>query len=337
MTSNSEIAALPSVGIIGAGVAGLTCARLLADCGIRVTLLDKGRRAGGRLATRHTDGWQFDHGAQFFTARDPAFRAQVDDWRARGLAAPWEARFVTLARDGITRPADPAERLVGVPGMQALAADLARDLDVRSDVRIARLGFTDAAWHLYGDDGADAGGFDYVVIAIPAPQAAALVEGTTLALDARAILMAPCWTLLVGYEHRLATDFDGAFVREASVAWAARDSSKPGRPARDTWVLQASPEWSMAHLEDSPDAVRDAIVADFAALTRLEAARSWSFAAAHRWRFALATLQRREPFLFDHDLRIGLCGDWCGGARVEGAFLSGRAMARRLLEVFAEA
>ena len=307
---------LPSVGIVGAGVAGLACARLLADQGVPVTVLDKGRRPGGRLATRETDGWQFDHGAQFFTARDPAFRVLVDG--------------------GVARAAEPAERFVGVPRMQALAADLARGLHIRSETRIARLGFTDAAWHVYQEDGADAGGFDIVILAIPAPQAAALVEGTTLALDARAILMAPCWTVLLGYRSRLEADFDGAFIREASLAWAARDASKRGRPARETWVLQASPEWSMAHLEETPESVRDALVGDFAAIARLEAAKDWTFAAAHRWRFALATLQRREPCLFDADLQIGLCGDWCGGARVEGAFLSGRAMAVRVLETLAQ-
>ncbi len=333
ITSNTG---LPSVGIVGAGVAGLACARLLADQGVPVTVLDKGRRPGGRLATRETDGWQFDHGAQFFTARDPAFRVLVDDWRARDLVSPWDGRVVTLADGGVALAAEPAERFVGVPRMQALAADLARGLHIRSQTRIARLGFTDAAWHVYQEDGADAGGFDVVILAIPAPQAAALVEGTTLALDARAILMAPCWTVLLGYRSRLEADFDGAFIRETSLAWAARDASKRGRPARETWVLQASPEWSMAHLEETPEAVRDALVGDFAAIARLEAAKDWTFAAAHRWRFALATLQRREPCLFDADLRIGLCGDWCGGARVEGAFLSGRAMAVRVLEALAQ-
>lgn len=336
MSSTADTSGLPSVGIIGAGVAGLTCARHLANHGVPVTVVDKGRRPGGRLATRHADGWQFDHGAQFFTAREPAFRAVVDDWRARGVVAPWNGRFVTLGRGVPTRAADPAERLVGVPRMQALAADLARDLRVKNEVRIARLGFTEAAWHVYDETGADAGGFDHVVLALPAPQAAVLVEGTTLALDARAILMAPCWTVLLGYPSRLDLQFDGAFISDTSLAWAARDASKPGRPDTEAWVLQASPEWSMAHLEEAPDVIRDALVGDFVALTRLDAARAWTFATAHRWRFALATLQRREPFLFDRDLRIGLCGDWCGGARVEGAFLSGRAMAMRLLETFAE-
>lgn len=325
----------PTVGIVGAGIAGLVCARTLADRGVPVTVLDKGRRPGGRLATRHTDGWQFDHGAQFFTARDSAFRALVNEWRARGLVAPWEGRFVTLGSGGTTRAADPVERLVGVPSMQALAADLASGLRVRSEVRVARLAFTDAAWHVYLDDGSDGGEFDYVVLAIPAPQAAMLVEGTTLALDARSILMAPCWTVLVGYPSQLDVPFDGAFIRDTALAWAARDSSKPGRPARDTWVLQASPEWSMMHLEEAQDTIRDALVGEFVGLTGAEAAKHWTFATAHRWRFALATLQRREPLLFDADLRIGLCGDWCGGARIEGAFLSGRAMATRLLEIVA--
>jgi hypothetical protein len=147
--------------------------------------------------------------------------------------------------------------------------------------------------------------------------------------------MAPCWAVLLGYADRLPTDYDGAFIAETPLAWAARDASKPGRPSRETWVLQASPEWSMAHLEDEPDVVRDALVEAFTAVTGLAAASAYAFAAAHRWRYALATMQRVDPFLFEADLGIGLCGDWCGGARVEGAFLSGRAMAERVLEAVA--
>jgi predicted NAD/FAD-dependent oxidoreductase len=37
------------------------------------------------------------------------------------------------------------------------------------------------------------------------------------------------------------------------------------------------------------------------------------------------------PRLFDSELEIGACGDWCLGGRVEAAFLSGRTGTGRLL------
>jgi renalase len=64
--------------IIGGGMAGLSAATALAKTGASVTVLDKGRGPGGRMAARRVEigGEQvsFDHGAQYLTARDPAFR-----------------------------------------------------------------------------------------------------------------------------------------------------------------------------------------------------------------------------------------------------------------------
>lgn len=75
--------------IIGAGIAGLLGARVLADRGHRVCVLEKGRGFGGRMATRRRDGAVFDHGAQFFTARDKRFQRWAEQWLALGIVAPW--------------------------------------------------------------------------------------------------------------------------------------------------------------------------------------------------------------------------------------------------------
>jgi predicted NAD/FAD-dependent oxidoreductase len=84
------------IGIVGAGMAGLSCATLLAAAGHRVVLFDKGRGPGGRMATRRvaTDLGEvvFDHGAQYLTARDPDFVTQVERWRDAGHVARWRRR-----------------------------------------------------------------------------------------------------------------------------------------------------------------------------------------------------------------------------------------------------
>jgi predicted NAD/FAD-dependent oxidoreductase len=316
---------------VGAGIAGLTCARRLTAAGIRVAVFDKGRRVGGRLSTRESAGWQFDHGAQFFTVTDPGFAREVEAWRTQGVVAPWNPRTVTFGSEVRPDAAATAQRLVGVPRMQAIAEHLAAGLDVRCGVTASRLGFSDGGWHLYAEE-VDLGGFDLVVLALPAPQAARLVENTTLALDARGVLMVPCWTVLVGYDTAPALDFDAASVSEGPLSWIVREASKPGRPQRPAWVLQASPDWSMEHLDDDATAVTAALVGAFAASTGTPADRGIAFIRAHRWRFALPVTRRIDPYLFDFNLGIGLCGDWCAGARVEGAFLSGVAMAARLIE-----
>ena len=59
------------IAIIGAGIAGLTCAHMLKK--YNPIIFEKSRGIGGRLATRYSDQYQFDHGAQYFTVKDKEF------------------------------------------------------------------------------------------------------------------------------------------------------------------------------------------------------------------------------------------------------------------------
>ncbi len=115
------------------------------------------------------------------------------------------------------------------------------------------------------------------------------------------------------------------------LSWVARNSSKPGREGPETWVLHASPDWSEAHIEESPEQALTMLVAAFAEAVRatIPAPR---LAIAHRWRYALPLKLLEVRCLFDPLLAIGACGDWCAGPRVEGAYLSGCAIAERILE-----
>ena len=124
----------PRVAVVGAGISGLTAASRLARGGCAVTVYETGRGPGGRTSTRRAGpdgaGWQFDHGAQYFSAKDPAFRTIVEDWRADGLVAEWAGTFGALdaATGTFVReaPEGTKERWVGTPSMNAVAKGLAK-------------------------------------------------------------------------------------------------------------------------------------------------------------------------------------------------------------------
>jgi predicted NAD/FAD-dependent oxidoreductase len=115
----------------------------------------------------------------------------------------------------------------------------------------------------------------------------------------------------------------------------ARDASKPRRPEAETWILHGAPDWSREHLEDPADLVAERLLDAFAAATG-SVRPSPDHLNAHRWRFALPMEPLPEPCLVDRDHGLAACGDWCGGPRVEGAFLSGRAAADELLQPLSE-
>uniref|UniRef100_UPI0022EB489F NAD(P)/FAD-dependent oxidoreductase n=1 Tax=Falsiroseomonas oryzae TaxID=2766473 RepID=UPI0022EB489F len=179
-----------------------------------------------------------------------------------------------------------------------------------------------------GDAPAEDGPFDAVVLAVPAPQAAALLARPAPHLKRvlDMVRMAPCWTLMVAFAERLNLP-DTIRLPGGPIGWAARDSSKPGRNhTNECWVVQAGPEWSRENLELTAAEAATGLLAAFAALNGGSLPEP-IHAAAHRWRYALVETALGAPCLWDPARGLGACGDWCVGARAEAAVESGAALA----------
>ena len=306
------------IAIVGAGMAGLSCAEALAGAGAAVTLFDKGRGPGGRMSTRRLEtpagDAMFDFGAQYFTARDPGFLAQIDAWRVQGVAARWP-----LAGD---------DAWVGTPAMNAPLRALAERHDARFSHRVEGLVRTDDGWRVLGADfTADA--FDAVALAIPAEQAAPILSlhAFDLAQAALRVRSQPCWTLMAAFADPL--PLPPVLRDRGAIAWAARNNARPGRQGPESWVVQAGPQWSTLHLEQSAETAGAHLLAALAdaAGTALPAPIAQS---THRWRYALSA-GTDLGVLWSRPARIGACGDWLLGPRVECAWLSGQALAARIL------
>ena len=322
----------PRIAVIGAGISGLACAAALAEAGLAVQVFEKSRGLSGRMSTRRADDWQCDHGAQYFTARDPAFRAEVQRWIAAGAAAMWEPRLRVYAGPGAanwTPHVSSVERFVGTPGMTAPGRLLARGLQVHTEVCITGLRRDVAQWRLHSADGLIDGDFDAVVLALPAPQAQALLGDVAPALAALAgsVTMRPAWALMLRFDTPLALPFDAAFVNAGPLRWVARDASKPGRGPQDVWLLHATPDWSAPRLEWPPEQVADALQDAFVALGGARA-EQWQL---HRWRYADTERTLGQACVWDLERGLGLCGDWLQEDKVQGAWRSGRALATEVL------
>lgn len=317
--------------VIGAGWSGLTAARRLKAAGRDVVVLEKARGPGGRCSTRRQDGFSFDHGAQYFTARSDAFAEAVGDWKAEGLVATWHPRIKVFGSRPQQAGRSPDERLVALPGMNGVLKRLAAGLDCQFGVRVERLARKDGGWVI----GTAASGQQiqarYLLMTAPPQQAAALLSNSSeLASVVAKVPMTPCWALMLGFEQAVDADFDAAFDNEGPLSWLARNSSKPGRSA-ESWVLHASPAWSSRHLEDEAASVADKLIDAFG--QRVPAARSLEprVASAHRWRYALAPEPLKRACLSDAGAGLVVAGDWCAGNRIEGAWTSGMAGAEEII------
>jgi hypothetical protein len=306
--------------IIGGGMAGLSAATALASTGQRIIVLDKGRGPGGRMAARRVEiaGEQvsFDHGAQYFTARDPAFMVQVAVWKVAGVAARW--------------PAAGEEAWVGTPGMNAPVRALAEQLDVRWNVRAERLSRDGALWRVAAGEAVFHA--PTLILAVPAEQAAVLLADVASAFADRALAVtsAPCWAVMAAFPEQLPTA-DTFRSDTGPVSWAARNSAKPGRAGGETWVIHASPARSRELLDRPKEEVAATLLADFFAATGTPPAAPQHLD-AHRWLYAQPEASKVEGPLFDPALKLGVAGDWLHSPRVEGAWLAGRALAGAVVD-----
>jgi len=302
--------------IIGAGIAGLACARRLADAGLAPVLLDKGRGIGGRVATRRVDHMQFDHGAQYVTAQNAGFAAVLDALETAGALADWP--------DGTGR-----SRSVGTPGMSAIPKALGVGLDIRQGAQVTRIVQDGDGWALHTADRILRA--KRVVVTVPAPQVEGLLGPEHPLVAALApVRMAPCLTLMaaIAAPALLTSRQD----RDDPLAWIAQDSLKPHRPqgSATLWVAQASEGFSQAHLEQDATAIASVmlpLLCDRLGMPQDQV----TYAAAHRWRYARVTQALGLPFLTSADGTMHLGGDWCIGARLEAAWDSGTAIADDIL------
>lgn len=318
-----------SIAVIGAGMAGLSCAYALQQLGHRVTVFDKSRGMGGRMSTRRGDGWQCDHGAQYFTAKSNTFAKQVQQWLHAGVVAEWKPNITVIGNKPKTRQSvDSPLRWVGTPTMNAPARALAKQLTVVLGQAVSALSKTANGWRLLTQQGPLNDEFSHVILAIPAPQAAALLTplATHLNSIAAQLVMTGCWSVMLQYTAPLALPFDAAFINEGPLSWVARDNHKPARPAQESWLLHASIEWSESQIESDADSVIKSLTTAFMDL----GAAAPASAQAHRWRYAQGFITEPLKCAWDASQNIGLCGDWLHGGRVEGAWLSGQAMAHQL-------
>ena len=211
----------------------------------------------------------------------------------------------------------------GVPGMNAPVKEMAQQADVRWQVQIDALANGHGVWDVAGE------AYDCAVVAVPAEQAAPLVQAWDGAFVAcaRDTSAAPCWTVMAAFGTRVGVQAD--VLRPAGVVgWAARNSAKPGRSGPEAWVIQAGPDWSRDNLERPAGEVVAPLLDELAKHADGPLPTPLS-ATAHRWRYARSG-NAQHGCLWNAGLRLGVCGDWLIGPRVEAAWLSGTALAERM-------
>lgn len=311
--------------VVGAGISGVAAAVALRSHGLDVTVIDRGHRLGGRMATRTLrgtgliyDGRVVDVGAAYLTVSDPDFRAVVDSWETRGLVREWTDTFHVSSPDGPGGVVTGPMRYAAPSGLRSLVEDLAAGLPVVVHPR-------DVAGIDRVPDGVKVDGehFEAAILAMPGPQASDL-----LATDDPAAVgllrepWDPVLTLVAAYDERCWHQFDAMFVNDSAVlAFVADDGRRRGDDA-PVLVAHSGSVLAAGHLDD-PASASGALLESLEHAVGATAKPTWFD--VRRW--SLARPRRQQPTTYSFDGAVGLCGDaWGAESRVETAWASGRGL-----------
>jgi predicted NAD/FAD-dependent oxidoreductase len=322
--------------IIGAGITGLLAGHALKRRGVKVTVLDKGRGVGGRMATRRIENAVIDHGAQFFTVREERFEKWVQQWMDEGHVVEWSKGFQKLKAemDSEDPALDDHPHYRGTKGMTAVPKELAKHLEVHLNCRVTKIIPLAKGWETHTEGGQNfrAQG---IILTPPARQSLSILEESRIQLPSQiqssieAITYDPCIAFLALLDSASHVPYPGGlYLQGEPVTWIADNQRKGISPQHASITVHAGPKFSRENWETDDGTVSNALT---------EAASRWigskiGVSQIHRWRYSKPVKTHPERCLIVPGAwPLIFAGDAFGGPRIEGAALSGLAAAHNLL------
>lgn len=325
--------AMKSIAIIGAGLSGLTVFRKLKNVA-NVTIFEKSTKVGGRISVRVSSNFEFDHGAQFFTVKDPDFLFFLKPLIELGIVKQWKARFAEINGNRIdfqSKWGSEFPRYIGAPVMNSFLESLSHNAPIIFGKRIEKIKPCGDLWELYDDDDKSLGCYDWVISSAPAPQTKEILPRVFFFWDMlNEIKMSACFSLMLGFSKPVELGFDAAIVKNSDISWISVNSSKPDRTDSPSVLVHSSNEWADRNIDNKLEKACDHLLGSLSNMVELPN-ENLVFKDIKLWRYANVTKQNNNRAFLDVKNKLGACGDWCINGKVEAAFQSGERIVKELL------
>lgn len=313
---------MKSIAIIGAGIAGLTLAKTLKNKA-RIKVFEKSRGLSGRISTRYTDKYQFNHGASCFTARSKAFKEFIQPLIDCKEIQVWEPRLFRLKKNqtpSIFKWSEP--HYIAIPKMNIIAKKIAEGCDIILNTRITEIKENNGRWELINEEASVGNDFDWVISTAPAPQTQELIPPLFKQYKYfKKVKMLGCFSLMIGMEPSPEILWDAAYVDDSPISWITTYPHNVQRDNSISITAQTRNQWAEDHLEDDIAEIQSYLVNELRELLSCDFSKA-DFVTIHRWRYAKAISNIEQNYLLDENNKLAVCGDWCIGNDVEAAFMS---------------
>ena len=323
-----QITMTQKIAVIGAGMAGLTAAKILSQKGFSVDVFDKGRGVGGRMSSRRTKWGYLDHGCQYFTLKDPLFKEFLQEYDS--LITVWKGRFFTWLEGNFQRITEEKYRYLPTVRMNNLCRQMASEANIALQTPIVSLTRENEQWILIDDQSSCYGGYDWVIVTAPPRQTYDLIKNhSQIAEEVAAFEMYPCYSLMLVMAEERDFGFEGIQLQHPILGWIGVNSSKPERETQLSLVIQSNFDWALMNLEGDRTLIAEIMKKE------TKEVLSWDlegilYESLHLWRYALPKSANLQGYYLDGEKKLAICGDWCLSGKVESAFLSAYSLVRSI-------
>lgn len=324
------------IAVIGAGISGVSLANMLSDTA-NVTIFEKSRGFGGRIATRYSEDFEFDHGAQFFTIKTDKFQKFMQPLIDQGIVDVWNAKFVEIDGNNITHQKQwglEYRHYVGAPRMNQICKYLASKINTNLEIEVKKTERIDKSkWQLSDSNNKILGKFDWVISGAPAHQAKTLLpEEFAHHKYLDSVKMFGCYALMLGFKNKIDIGWDAALVKNSNLSWISNNSSKPHRKFSDSIVALASNKWSDENMEADIEDIKLKMIESLSSIIDYKDHIPVK-CKIHRWRYANIGKNTKYKYLLDQNNKLAAIGDWCIQGRIESAFMSAYDLYGKLVNI----
>ena len=325
---------MKNVAVIGAGITGITLANLLQKK-FNLTVFEKSRGVGGRMATRRAEPYQFNHGAQYFKIENKEFKDFLQPLILNKVIKPLEANQIEILNKEVIKRTKIYNKqyFTAESKMNSVVKYLINNnFSIKLLCKIEKIIKENDKWFVIDSGQVSFGPYDWLIITIPPNQAKEILYNNFKFLDIiKKIKMRSCYSLMLGFDKFDEFDFDTALFLEEDVQWLSIRKIILENKEYYNLLINSSYNFAEQNINSSKDKISNHLIKQVSDILKCKL-NNYEHKALHFWKYAMSEKNNNLGSLFDEDLKIIVCGDWCMNGKVEGGFLSAKDAVNKLLK-----